>query len=405
MKTILAKYYGLVKSFIHGLWEELLALLSTTIGSFVSGAIYGLGVDIVVAKPSVLIIAPALMDMRGNIYSSLASRLGSLLHLGHLEPKISRDPILIDNIKSTLSQTIIMGAYLGLIGSLFYLPKDIAEIVDLILASIFTGLLAMPLMMLITFTIAFLTFGKGLDPDSFSVPIITFTGDAISLPLLFISTLIVINLAYEPKLLLLFFSIASLALLVSYIVSRGSKYLKKVIYETMPIFALCGLLDVIAGLTLMINIQSMVRTIGILTMVPCFLEDCGAIGGVLAAKISTKLHLGIIEPQVVPSKNVLKDFSKMFFITLIIFPTIGAYGYVISSILGLTMFPLIRTVLTVLIAGFIMVFIVSLLAYLISIMSFRKGIDPDNVTIPILTSIVDVVGVTVFVFMFLFIKF
>lgn len=401
MKRTLARHYTVTRNFIRGLWEELLALTVTTVGSFVAGAIFGLGAEIVTIKPSMLIIAPATMDMRGNIYSSLASRLGSLLHLGQIEPKIYKNPILLDNIKSVLTQTAIMGIYLGSIGSVLCAFTGIIEAVDLVFMSSLTGLLALPFMLLATFSIAFLTYRKGLDPDNFSVPIITFTGDAISLPLLLVSALIAIKAIYEFKLIFLGFFILFLAFLM-YIISQGRKYLKKIIYETVPIFALCGLLDIIAGLTLVINIESMIKTAGILTIIPCFLEDGGAIGGILAAKISTKLHLGTIEPHITPSKEVFKEFYKVYFISVIVFPIIGIYGYIMSSMLNLSIPPLMLLIVVVLVSGLILVLIISLLAYFISIVSFKKGIDPDNVTIPILTSIIDVIGISVLVCVLLF---
>jgi len=394
-------YYTIAKNFIRGLWEELLALTITTIGSFVAGAIFGLGADIIAIKPSMLVIAPATMDMRGNIYSSLASRLGSVLHLGHVEPKISKNPILLDNVKSVLTQTMIMGIYLGSIGSVLCMFTGIVEVIDLVFMSSLTGFLALPLMLLVTFSIAFLTYRKGLDPDNFSVPIITFTGDAISLPLLLASALIAIKMIYELKLLFLILFILFLTFLM-YIVSQGRKYLKKIIYETVPIFALCGLLDIIAGLTLVVNIESMIKTAGILTIIPCFLEDGGAIGGILAAKISTKLHLGDIEPHIVPSKKVFKEFYKVYFVSVIVFPVIAVYGYIVSSLLNLSIPPLILLVPAVLISGFVLVLIISLLAYFISITSFKKGVDPDNVTIPILTSTIDVAGMFILVYVLLF---
>ncbi|RLE87688.1 MAG: hypothetical protein DRN04_17895 [Thermoprotei archaeon] len=401
MKRTLAMYYTIAKNFIRGLWEELLALTITTIGSFVAGAIFGLGADIIAIKPSMLVIAPATMDMRGNIYSSLASRLGSVLHLGHVEPKISKNPILLDNVKSVLTQTMIMGIYLGSIGSVLCMFTGIVEVIDLVFMSSLTGFLALPLMLLVTFSIAFLTYRKGLDPDNFSVPIITFTGDAISLPLLLASALIAIKMIYELKLLFLILFILFLTFLM-YIVSQGRKYLKKIIYETVPIFALCGLLDIIAGLTLVVNIESMIKTAGILTIIPCFLEDGGAIGGILAAKISTKLHLGDIEPHIVPSKKVFKEFYKVYFVSVIVFPVIAVYGYIVSSLLNLSIPPLILLVPAVLISGFVLVLIISLLAYFISITSFKKGVDPDNVTIPILTSTIDVAGMFILVYVLLF---
>ena len=399
MKTILAKYYGLVKNFIHGLWEELLALTIATLGNFVTGVIFGLGTRIVYAKPSVLIVAPATMAMRGNVYSSLGSRLGSLLHLGHIEPKISKNPILIDNISSVLAQTAIMGVYLGIISSVIYfILTGENDFIDLTFMCSLTGFLALPLMLLITFGVTFLTYLKGLDPDNFSAPVITFTGDAISLPLLLTSTYLVLKLTYNVKTAFLAATVITLILLFSYTHLLGRGYLKKIIHESLPVLALCGVLEMIAGLALIVNVEHILKNAGILTIVPGFLEDGGAIGGILAAKISTKLHLGDIEPRIVPSKPVIWEFFKAYTVSMIMFPIIGVYGYFISKMLNLNVPHFTVLIAVTFTSGLILALFISVLVYMVSIISFKKGIDPDNVTIPIVTSTIDATGMFILVF-------
>lgn len=403
MKRSLAMYYAIVKNFIRGLWEEFLALTIATLGNFITGIVFGLGSRIISVKPSVLIVAPATMAMRGNIYSSLGSRLGSLLHLGHVEPRISKNPILVDNVSSVLTQTTLMGTYLGIISSiLYFILEGKVEFADLIFITSLTGFLALPFMLLITFSVTFLTYLKGLDPDNFSVPIITFTGDAISLPLLLISTYIVLKLTFEVKCMFIIFLILFLVFLIIRVIVRGRKYLRRIVYESFPVLTLCGFLEMIAGLALIVNVERILEAAGILTMVPGFLEDGGAIGGILAAKISTKLHIGDIEPRIVPSKTVVEEFCKAYFLSIIIFPTIGVYGYLISSILSLNVPPFTTLIVVMLTSGFILTFFISLLVYLISIVSFKKGVDPDNVTIPMVTSTIDAIGMFILVYVLLF---
>ena len=403
MKTILAKYYELAKDFIRGLWEEFLALTIATLGNFVTGTIFGLGSRLVHAKPSILIVAPATMAMRGNVYSSLGSRLGSLLHLGHIEPKISKNPILIDNISSVLAQTATMGIYLGLISSaIYFILTGRNDFVDLTFMCSLTGLLALPLMLLITFGITFLTYLKGLDPDNFSAPIITFTGDAISLPLLLTSTYLVLRLTYNAKIAFLTIIAIVFVFILSYIFLLGRSYLKKIIYESLPVLALCGMLEMVAGLALIVNVEHILRNAGVLTIVPGFLEDGGAIGGILAAKISTKLHLGDIEPRILPSKPVIEEFLKAYVVSMVMFPIIGVYGYFISKVLNLNVPSLSVLIAVTFTSGLILTLFISILVYVVSIISFNKGIDPDNVTIPIVTSTIDATGMFILVFSLLF---
>ena len=46
----------------------------------------------------------------------------------------------------------------------------------------------------------------------------------------------------------------------------------------------------------------------LLVLVPPFLEDTGALGGILASRLSSKLHLGLIEPTPRPQRAAWADF-------------------------------------------------------------------------------------------------
>ena len=66
--------------------------------------------------------------------------------------------------------------------------------------------------------------------------------------------------------------------------------------ESLPVLVLAGTIDVIAGLTIEKRFESFLVYPALLVLVPPFLEDSGALGGILSARVSTKLHLGTLEP-------------------------------------------------------------------------------------------------------------
>ena len=78
---------------------------------------------------------------------------------------------------------------------------------------------------------------------------------------------------------------------------------------------------------------------------------------------------------------------------LIIFTLIGSFAYIVSITLGIFTLPLHMMIIISITAGEILILIVNIITYNISIISFKKGIDPDNVTIPIITSVMDIMGV------------
>ncbi len=385
----IAKYRRELKD----VWEELVALTITTLGSGITGMIFGMGNIIVAMKSSVLMLAPASMGMRGNVYSSLGSRLSSLLHLGYIEPKISKNKLLIENILGVLTLKTSLTAYIGIIASLAYFYiSGVFDVMDLVLIGFLTTFMALPIMLAITFAITFITFSKGLDPDNFSAPIITLAGDAISLPILFISTYVVLKIYLSLKVVGVMLSIVLTMFLIGYVALSKRSYLKKIVLESTPILMICGLLEMFAGSALTINVERILEQAGILTIIPGFLENSGALGGILAARLSTKLHLGDIEPKLLPSVEVTKEFVKVLIVALLIYPMLGIYSYGIAKILRLSIPSLGTIVMSILIAGTLLFIVVLFMVYFISIMSFKKGLDPDNVTIPLITSGIDAIG-------------
>ena len=57
---------------------------------------------------------------------------------------------------------------------------------------------------------------------------------------------------------------------------------------------LAGVVDLLAGMTIEKRLESFLTFPALLVLVPAFLEDSGSLGAILAARISTKLHLGTL---------------------------------------------------------------------------------------------------------------
>ena len=90
--------------------------------------------------------------------------------------------------------------------------------------------------------------------------------------------------------------------------------------------------------------------------------------------------------------RVAKEFVKVFIVSILIYPALGVYGFIVAKILNLPIPSLVITVLSVLIAGMLLLLATFFMVYFISIVSFKKGLDPDNVTIPLITSGIDAIG-------------
>lgn len=370
--------------------ESLVSMLFCTFGDLLTGITIGVLTDSIEALPALIILIPPAIGMRGNIFASLASRLGTYLHTGEIDVG-KRSRLLNENIYSSFSLTMSMSIFLGMVAWVIanHLGMKVS-IITLSLISIVAGVLSAFIMLFFTFLIAFESFKRGWDPDNITSPLITLAGDVITLPLLFLSMEIVMELNGEEQLFLFLFFIVASVVITLYPI-KGKTYLR-IMLESSPIFIVCGLLSSFSGQILGSGLDAIMAATGILTMVPAFLEDGGAIGSILAAKFSSMLHVGSIKPSFKPSRSILKLFLMMHLIGIIIFPLIGIFAYSISLLLHLSSYSIFEMMLISFIAGEILIFIANNIAYYLSVISFKIGVNPDNVVIPLLTSAMDFVG-------------
>jgi len=119
--------------------ESLVSLLMSTMGDLITGIIMGVSTSSLQMLPALIVLIPPAIGMRGNIFASLGSRLGTSLHTGQISPDF-KGKILKDNVNSSFILTILMGIYLGIIATFtaHFLGMDV-DIIDMILISLMAG--------------------------------------------------------------------------------------------------------------------------------------------------------------------------------------------------------------------------------------------------------------------------
>jgi mgtE-like transporter len=119
----------------------------------------------------------------------------------------------------------------------------------------------------------------------------------------------------------------------------------------------------------------------------------GALGGILASRLSSKLQLGVITARGRPEAPALVDASLVVGFGLVIFAVIGVVGVALSDL-----FDRARPAAGVMIggtmlAGVVLLPIVLAVGYYVAVVTSRFGLDPDNHSVPIITSVMDLAGV------------
>jgi mgtE-like transporter len=372
--------------------ESVVALGFSTLGVLLTGVTIGAFTDSLKDFPALLILIPPAIAMRGNIFASLGSRLGTYLHTGMLAPG-RKSTLSAENVAGSFTLTFAMSLYLGVLAWIIArhlgLIGDGTGLATVLLVSFLAGVLSALVMVVFTFAVATAAFRRGWNPDNVTAPLITLAGDVTTLPFLFIAYYAVTHLASLPQMILLVGFLG--ATVVSfYPLRRSHPHFSEVVRESIPIFTVCGLFSSFSGSILGSQSDALFSYAALIMVLPAFLEDGGAIGGILAARFSSALHTGELAAGRIPRK-VVTLFLMMHAIGMLMFALIGAFGYVIASAFD-TPVNLLEMIAVSVIAGELLILVVNILAYYFSTVSFRAGLNPDNVVIPLLTSSMDFAG-------------
>ena len=160
--------------------EALPALSASLVGGLLAGVVLsGMRAEFR-AVPGLLVLVPALLATRGNVYGSFGARLSSGLHQGIVEPRFSvDDERLRGAVAAALSNGIGIAAFAALAAYLVLtlLGEPVAPAGTLVLVATLAGVLSGVSMATIVILVVFAGYRRGLDPDTLVGPLVTTTGD------------------------------------------------------------------------------------------------------------------------------------------------------------------------------------------------------------------------------------
>ena len=389
IRSSLSEFYQIHK---FTLKEGLIALLICAVGDLVAGVILGKMTFFLETFPGLLVIIPGAIGMRGNIFGSFASRLSTNLHIGLIAPEFEFSEQLNYNIFSSFVLTLVLSIFLGIVAKIFciLLHYPSMELIDFILICTIAGIISNLIMLPITMLVSFKSFKHGWDPDNITSPIIAAFGDLFTLPAIILSTFILnyldINFIVKDVVL----AVLLIAVLLSFIYCyRLSDETKTILRQSTPILLLCSFLGGSAGGILNSSVETLLTNPSLLTLIPLFSGESGSLISILGARLSSGLHSGLIEPLRKPEGNTIHNFIICFILAIIVFPFIGILAETSSIALGTIGVGFDKIIPISTISGLILVAIMVILVYYVSITSYNKNLDPDNIVIPISTSITD----------------
>jgi mgtE-like transporter len=366
----------------------------SSLGDLLAGATLGSMTGTLQLLPGLMILIPPAIGMRGNVFGALGSRLGTAMHIGTFELSYRKGSILRSNMESSLLLTLVMSVLMGVLAKIVAegLGVSTGSFESFIFISVLGGVLAGLVLILINILVAAVGFRRNWDIDNISAPLITAAGDIVTLPMLFLAAIIVLGSpSWTTLLLSIVFVIATIVIAYLFL-TRGVEEARRIFVQSAPVLTLCILLDIIAGVTIDQQLESLVALPALLVLIPPFLEDANALGGILTSRFSSLLHMGILKPDRTPGRAALENFAIIYLFALWVFTLVGISTYTVAVLLGLGTPDLLTMVFLSLTAGLITVTFLNIISYYVAIFTYRLLLNPDDHGIPLTSSAIDSVG-------------
>jgi mgtE-like transporter len=360
------------------------------LGGLAAGFVVASQLGIFQLSPWAIALYPAILSAKGVISGLLSSRLSTALHLGTVHPRFSNNTksfykLFEALIVITLATSVTMSAISMIFGSFFWgiTLDDFPVILSVVVTTMATGLS----LTLLTTKVAFISFKKGLDPDIVVYPIMSTTAD-ISITLIYVA---ILNLFFFVGFGWWVIGLIGLLhlIIVLWILRKNlhdSEFLKTV-KESLATMVFVAFIVNVTGTVL----RGISKVVGnrkeIYTVYPALIDMVGDVGSVVGSTATTKLALGMLEPSFSSIRNHARNIFTAWAGSIVMFFILAISSLFINGIVTLSSFS--NLVLVLMVTNAISVVAIVLVSYGIAILTFKRGLDPDNFVIPIESSFAD----------------
>jgi mgtE-like transporter len=368
-----------------------LGLNSST--SLLAGAFLGAITGTLADHPGLLVLVPAAIGMRGNIFGSFGNRVSTTIHTGTFSLSARPDTVLGQNVLAAG----ILTAGISLLAA--FVAKGIAVglglegtigLLDLATVSIVGGVLGSIVVLGASLALTTGAVRYGWDLDNVNAPLVSTLGDVLTLPALWLATGLLGYAVFSAGLGVVL-SVAAAGLLV-WGYRAPMPELRRIVRESVPVLVAAAALSAMAGVTLEKSFDDFDAFPALLVLAPAFVSSAGALGGVLSGRLSSKLLLGLVDPDGRPGRAARADIGFVYLLALPVYAFNGLGAHVVAGLLDQRSPGLGSMLAVALLGGAVVMAFVVVVAYEGTIVAFRTGLDPDTYGIPIVSSSVDFVG-------------
>jgi mgtE-like transporter len=368
-----------------------LGLNSTT--SLLAGAMLGSITATFAQLPGLLVLVPAAIGLRGNIFGTFGNRISTTIHAGTFRMSTRPETVLGQNVLAASALTLVMSVVLAVLAKAVAVALGLSgttSILSLVVISTVGGVLASVVVLAATLGLSAGAVRYGWDLDNVTAPLVSTLGDVLTLPALWVATFAT-GLGLVTSSLGVAVVAAAVAALVLALRSRLED-LRRIVRESLPVLIVAGTVSAMAGIVLEGRFSSFDRYPALLVLVPAHLSSAGALGGILCGRLASKLVLGIVPSRATPSREARLDIGLVLLLAVPVYAFNAIGAHLVARALGEASPGVLQMLAASLAGGLLAMAVVVVIAYYGTIASVRAGVDPDTYGIPVVSSTVDFVG-------------
>ena len=340
-----------------------------------------------------LLAYPAILSVRGAINGMLCGRLSTSLHVGSVLPRIRRNTAYFyELLSSAFVLSTLMGLILGLLTfslsllSGIPIPLSVASIPTVIVTMGFSSMMSI----FITSSIAVQAFKRGLDPDIILYPVMSTLAD-ILVTACYVLSLSFLGIPHVGEILLmaLFLFLLSISFFLFLRLYRNSSSFRDIIKELWLSLLILMPIEGIAGFALNSIRYRLEVYPGLMVIYPALIDSAGDMGSIAGSRTTTKLALGSLLPTISSIRSLVKEFSLIVLSTLPFYLALSFIAAIYSASFNRTL------ILSPLLSGLTVVPLIICFAFVIAILAFKRGLNPDNFVNPLEACTADVMMTSV----------
>jgi len=342
-----------------------------------------------VSNPWIIGVLPLVLTVSGSVSGLFAGNLSTMINVGTVRvDRLASGP----HLKGLIAAVIALNVFAAMIGGgLSFLVGLASGFTGGILAmNVFiltfpiTSYLTMPL----TIVIASISYRRGWDPDVMTYPFLSTLADILSCGIYVLSLSFVIS-ADSRAVLIGEISNAGLICvsILLFLVLYDRPVSLRIVREgaasvLFPILVASCTGGVLRSVNEMLAMEK-----GILVALPALLTMSGDLGSMIGSLLTTRLAIGTIRPEFLDTLSFPLRVPGIFLSYSFSLLLVGSLGGVLSGgsvdVLG----PLLK----IMSSGLLSSSILTMLALTTAVLTFRKGLNPDNFVIPIESSLCDLI--------------